>query len=204
MRLVDSVGEIRTICSAEEGVGFPDANLFGPINTPGAGVPSHPRMQPVKLSKCSEGVFVFKYTVKTAGLCVLEKGKIVTTTLRLTPRLLQVPSAAVSRQNRRRRVAVSCAHPPPSPVLFLRVCYRCACDLRVSMIVRFETMNLFCLLNPLHVTFGVGCLRGDVSDRHRCSGAGTCLADGKCQCNDGRAGGSCELQCPGEQGMRDV
>ena len=46
-----------------------------------AKMPSHPRMQPVKLSKCSEGVFVFKYTVKTAGLCVLEKGKIVTTTL---------------------------------------------------------------------------------------------------------------------------
>ncbi len=50
VRLVDSVGEIRQICSSEEGV--PDANLFGPINPPGNGVPSHPRMQPVKVRSC--------------------------------------------------------------------------------------------------------------------------------------------------------
>jgi hypothetical protein len=70
VQLVDTVGEARTICSSEEGVGYPDANLFGPINSPSSGVPSHPRMQPVKLSKCSDGLFVFKYTVKTAGVCV--------------------------------------------------------------------------------------------------------------------------------------
>jgi hypothetical protein len=71
VQLFDTVGQARTICSSEDGLGYPDANLFGPIDSPSSGVPSHPRMLPVKLSKCSDGLFVFKYTVKTTGLCVL-------------------------------------------------------------------------------------------------------------------------------------
>ena len=35
-------------------------------------------------------------------------------------------------------------------------------------------------------------------------GAGTCLAEGTCQCNDGRAGDACQLQCPGASAARDV
>ena len=70
VQLVDTVGEARTFCSSEESSEYPEANIFGPINTPASGVPTHPRMQPVTLSKCSDGLFVFKYTVKTAGLCV--------------------------------------------------------------------------------------------------------------------------------------
>jgi hypothetical protein len=68
---VDAVGDARSACSSEDGMGYLDANLFGPIDSPAAGGPSHPRMQPVKLSKCSDGVFVFKYSVKTSGLYVL-------------------------------------------------------------------------------------------------------------------------------------